>query len=88
MQVQANVLTALQTSPPPLTCKPYPPFISLQADVCQVTGLPGELVMQVQANILTALGSDTSSLSALRCLKLYLERIGGGEAPQLQKVWA
>ena len=42
------------------------------------------MVLQVQANILAALGSDTASLSALRCLKLYLERIGGeGGAPKV-----
>lgn len=43
--------------------------------------------MQVQANILAALGSDTAALSALRCLKLYLERIGA-EAAAPHKVGA
>eukprot|EP00887_Chlorella_sp_A99_P002940 scaffold24.g2940.t1 len=47
------------------------------ADVAQVTGLLPELLARARSKVVAALGSDTAAISALRCLKLYLERIGG-----------
>lgn len=47
------------------------------AMLARAMGVPAELLSQVQASVLAALSSDTASISALRCLKLYLERIGG-----------
>lgn len=36
--------------------------------------------LEAQAQLLAALSNDTASISALRCLKLYLERISGDAA--------
>jgi hypothetical protein len=65
---------------------PPPVFHAPQADVARVSGVLPELLSQMRASVLTALSNDTSSISALRCLKLYLERISGSLSPAAGKV--
>ncbi|KAL4419865.1 hypothetical protein ABPG75_006963 [Micractinium tetrahymenae] len=55
------------------------------ASVARVTGVPADLLSQMQANVLAALSNDAASISALRCLKLYLERIGGDTSADAEK---
>ena len=48
------------------------------------SGFPPGTVSKMEVNVRAALGGDTSSISCLRCLKLYLERLGqdlGESAP-------
>ena len=41
-----------------------------------MTGLPLPALEQMEWNVCQILGNDTASISALRCLKLYYERLG------------
>ncbi|KAI7844476.1 hypothetical protein COHA_001936, partial [Chlorella ohadii] len=45
--------------------------------VAEAAGVSPLLLGQVQTALLAALQNDTASISALRCLTLYLERLGG-----------
>lgn len=48
----------------------------LLEDFQAVTGLPLPALDQMEWNVRQILGNDTASISALRCLKLYYERLG------------
>lgn len=51
--------------------------LSESKDVEAVTGLPANAIEQMEWNVKQVLGQDTAAISTLRCLKLYLERLGG-----------
>jgi hypothetical protein len=51
--------------------------LSKGKDVEAVTGLPATAIEQMEWNVKQVLGQDTAAISTLRCLKLYLERLGG-----------
>jgi hypothetical protein len=67
---------------PPL----YPQIAALQgessenvpsdATLTAGSGFPPGTVAKMEVNVRAALGNDTSSISCLRCLKLFLERLG------------
>jgi pentatricopeptide repeat domain-containing protein 1 len=46
-------------------------------DIEAITGLPAAAIEQMEWNVKQVLGQDTAAISTLRCLKLYLERLGG-----------
>ena len=46
-------------------------------DLQAATGLPIAAVEQMEWNVRQVLNQDTAAISTLRCLKLYLERLGG-----------
>ena len=46
-------------------------------DLHVATGMPATAVEQMEWNVRQVLGQDTAAISTLRCLKLYLERLGG-----------
>ena len=47
------------------------------AALARATGFPEGLLAEMSAGVGASLGGDTATLSALRCLKLYLRRLGG-----------
>lgn len=47
------------------------------SDLLAATGLPIAAVEQMEWNVRQVLNQDTAAISTLRCLKLYLERLGG-----------
>jgi len=51
--------------------------LSKGKDVEEITGLPANAIEQMEWNVKQVLGQDTAAISTLRCLKLYLERLGG-----------
>jgi hypothetical protein len=77
----------LTLPPPPPPHTPAPPQIAaLQGEssdnvpsdptLAAGSGFPPGTVNKMEHNVRAALGNDTSSISCLRCLKLYLERMG------------
>ena len=46
-----------------------PPFLS-------PLGTPGSSISQMEWHVRSLLNDDTSAISTLRCLKIYLERLG------------
>lgn len=50
--------------------------LPVNADLQAATGLPSAAVEQMEWNVRQVLGQDTAAISTLRCLKLYLERLG------------
>ena len=59
--------TAALTPPGACPCPSPPPS---PADIS------AQAIQEMQFNIVRVLGSDTQSISAMRCLRLYLERLG------------
>lgn len=53
---------------PPLTRAPLPTHTH--------AGVPSSDIVQMEWHIRGLLTDDTSAISALRCLKIYLERLG------------
>ncbi|KAK9820095.1 hypothetical protein WJX72_006068 [[Myrmecia] bisecta] len=53
-----------------------PARIPTEAELLNVTGLQMLVVQQMEWNIRRVLNNDTAAISTLRCLKLYLERMG------------
>jgi len=51
-------------------------FSSTDSEVQAATGFPAAATEQMEWNIRQILGNDTAAISTLRCLKLYLERLG------------
>jgi hypothetical protein len=54
--------------------------------VSNATGVLPELLTQVHASLVAALAQDTAAISALRCLRLFLERLGGLHTPAQARV--
>ncbi|KAL4442119.1 hypothetical protein ABPG77_011380 [Micractinium sp. CCAP 211/92] len=52
------------------------PVLPPEADVQAASGLPAAAVEQMEWNIRQVLSQDTAAISTLRCLKLFLERMG------------
>ncbi|GLC52282.1 hypothetical protein PLESTB_000604700 [Pleodorina starrii] len=51
----------------------------LDARLAQITGLPTLGFQSMELNIHSALGGDTAAISAMRCLRLYMRRLGWGD---------
>jgi pentatricopeptide repeat domain-containing protein 1 len=72
LAVGCVVIAAKQVDGPAGGLPPLPP----DADVGAASGLPPAAVEQMEWNIRQVLAQDTAAISTLRCLRLFLERLG------------
>ena len=54
----------------------HPDHLPGPGRVEQVLGVPAAAISSMESNVRHMLGNDTSAISTLRCLKLFLERLG------------
>ena len=54
----------------------HPDQLPSPAQVEHVLGMPATAISSMESNLRHILSNDTSAISTLRCLKLYLERLG------------
>ncbi len=54
----------------------HPDHLPSAAQVEGVLGMPAAAISSMESNVRHILSNDTSAISTLRCLKLFLERLG------------